>query len=164
MRCGTGKLSEEQFKALWATAEAEEAARAAAMPTEQDAINAMFSAHLRLRDLGWREAIYCPKDGSEFDVIEAGSTGIHRCHYSGEWPDGHWWVADDGDLWPSRPVLYRPTEAEKARWAELREAFTGLAPPCDSGRHAERENSRSEVEAEGCQSGGAAASPKSGAS
>lgn len=34
-----------------------------------------------------------------------------------------------------------------------------IETPRDSGRHAEHENSRSEVEAGGCQSGGAAASP-----
>ena len=67
----------------------------------------MFEARQRLMELGWNDAIYCPKDGSEFDAIEAGSTGIHKCHYSGEWPDGHWWIAGDGDLYPSRPVLYR---------------------------------------------------------
>jgi hypothetical protein len=109
-----------QFEAMWKRAEAEEAKRAADMPTELDAINAMWSAYQRLRELGWREAIYCPKDGSVFDAIEPGSTGIFRTHYSGEWPSGSWWAEDGGDLWPARPCLYRPTEAEIARWATLR--------------------------------------------
>ncbi len=90
--------------------EAEKAARAADMPTEQDAINAMFRAYLRLKDLGWKEAIYCPKDGSVFLSIEPGSTGIHKTYYHGDWPKGSWWVADAGDLWPSRPCLYKPIE------------------------------------------------------
>jgi len=81
------------------------------MPDEQAAIRMMFEARQRLMELGWNDAIYCPKDGSEFDAIEAGSTGIHRCHYAGEWPAGGWWVADDGDLYPSRPVLYRKSPA-----------------------------------------------------
>ena len=52
------------------------------------------------------DAIYCPKDGSVFKVIEFGSTGIFDCHYDGEWPKGRWWTHDGGDLWPSRPVMY----------------------------------------------------------
>lgn len=78
------------------------------MPTEQDAIDTMFSATLRLKELGWKEAIYCPKDGSSFLVIESGSTGIHMSHYIGEWPNGAWWIeSEDDDLWPSHPVLFR---------------------------------------------------------
>jgi hypothetical protein len=135
--CGFGRISAGRAQQLWDQAEAEEAKRAAEMPTEQDAIKALWNAYQRLRELGWNDAIYCPKDGSEFDAIEAGSSGIHRCHYTGEWPDGHWWVAADGDLWPSRPILYRPSEEEKACWAKageaLREAITSgtgpLAPP-----------------------------------
>lgn len=86
--------------------------RSEKLPDEQAALHAMFEAYDRLRELGWREAIYCPKDGSEFEVIEPGSTGIFKCRYSGEWPDGHWLVSDAGDLWPSRPILYRPTQSE----------------------------------------------------
>jgi hypothetical protein len=54
------------------------------MPTEQDAINVLNSAYERLKEFDWNDPIYCPKDGSSFDVIEAGSTGIHRAHYQGE--------------------------------------------------------------------------------
>lgn len=81
--------------------------RAAAMPDERSAINAMFEAWQRLKELGWREAIYCPKDGTTFDAIEAGSSGIQECYYEGKWPNWHWWALDEGDLWPSRPILYR---------------------------------------------------------
>ena len=109
--------------ALWAGAKAEKAKRATDMPTEQDAINAMNAAWQRLKELDWNDPIYCPKDGSSFDVVEAGSTGIHRAHYSGEWPNGSWLVEDGGDLWPSRPTLYRRTEAEKAKWAEIGKRF-----------------------------------------
>lgn len=105
--------------ALIAAADAAKAKRAADMPTEQDAINVMQEAFQRLRELGWNDAIYCPKDGSSFDAIEPGSTGIFRTHYSGEWPDGGWWSEDGGDLWPARPVLYRQTDEEKAKWAAL---------------------------------------------
>jgi len=77
------------------------------MPTEQDAIDQIREGHQRLLELGWKDAIYCPKDGSMFSAIEPGSTGIHKCNYQGEWPKGNWWVYD-GDVWPSRPILWRP--------------------------------------------------------
>ena len=82
--------------------------RAEAMPTEKDAIAAMWSAYQRLKELGWNDAIYCPKDGKPFDVIEAGSTGIHECIYEGKWQNGRWWVVlSAGDQRPSRPVLFK---------------------------------------------------------
>jgi hypothetical protein len=97
------------------------------MPDERAAIRLMNAAFDRLKRLGWREAVYCPKDGSSFDAIEAGSTGIHSCHYEGEWPTGRWWVAADGDLYPSRPILYRPTEQEKVeRQARMDRARASL--------------------------------------
>jgi len=99
-------LTREVADALIASADAAKVKRAQHMPTERDAINAMWSAYERLRELGWREAMYCPKDGSEFLAIEAGSTGIHTCTYTGEWPNGSYWIAADGDLWPSHPVLF----------------------------------------------------------
>ena len=67
----------------------EQKERADRMPTERDAIVAMWEARQRLIELGWREAVYCPKDGSPFQVIEAGSTGIFDAWYSGEWPNGY---------------------------------------------------------------------------
>lgn len=100
-------MTAEQAKELWDRIEAKRKARAEAMPDEQSALVAMHDAYDRLRELGWRQAIYCPKDGTWFDAIEAGSTGIHDCHYHGEWPNGSWWVAEAGDLWPSRPILFR---------------------------------------------------------
>lgn len=77
---------------------------------ERRALLSMFTAYDNLRRMGWRDAIYCPKDGTVFEAIEAGSTGIHDCHYHGEWPNGHWWVHTDNDLYPSRPILFRLKE------------------------------------------------------
>lgn len=104
--------AEEMFKA----ADAAKAKRAADMPTEQDAIMAMWSAYQRLKELGWRNAVYCPKDGSVFNVIEAGSTGIHKCSYDGDWPNGVYWIHADGDLCPSNPILFKkgePTDEQR---------------------------------------------------
>lgn len=88
--------------------------RSEQMPDERAALNAMMDAWLRLKELGWKEAIYCPKDGSLFNVIEAGSSGIHVAHYEGKWPGGGWLVHADNDLWPSRPILWRPLRAALA--------------------------------------------------
>lgn len=78
--------------------------RAAEMPDDAAALAVLHRAYMRLKELGWRDALYCPKDGSEFDVIEMGSTGVHTCAYFGDWPNGVWLI--DGDS-PSRPILFR---------------------------------------------------------
>lgn len=83
-------------------------------PEEKTALEAMFAQYDALKRLGWNDAIYCPKDGSTFLAICAGSTGICPHHYKGEWSNGSWWAEDAGDLWPSRPILWRPMpEAKK---------------------------------------------------
>jgi hypothetical protein len=97
----------ESAKIVFDDWEAAKARRAAQMPTEHDCLRVMMEAYSRLKDLGWNDAIYCPKDGSTFDAIEFGSTGIHACHYEGEWPNGSWWTHEAGDLWPSRPVMHK---------------------------------------------------------
>lgn len=104
-------LRADEAQVLLQQAEAAEKRRAEEMPSTEAAISTMWNGYQRLRELGWREAMYCPKDGSTFEVIEAGSTGIFDCHYSGEWPNGHWWAHDGGDLWPSNPILFRPKQA-----------------------------------------------------
>ena len=77
--------------------------RAREMPTGRDALLVMFEAWQRLQELGWGNGIYCPKDGSLFEVCKLGSTGIFKCSYSGEWPDGHAMVQDGGDIYPQHP-------------------------------------------------------------
>lgn len=88
-------------------ADAAKARRAEMMPTEFDVLRVLIQCHSRLRELGWTEAMYCPKDGSMFKAIEFGSTGVHDCHYEGEWPSGSWLVHDANDLWPSRPIMIK---------------------------------------------------------
>lgn len=75
---------------------------------ELAALEAMHAQYVALTKLGWRDSIYCPKDRSKFLVITAGSTGVFPCHYDGEWPKGTWWIEDGGDLWPARPILFKP--------------------------------------------------------
>lgn len=105
------QVSAEEFDALIASIYAAKAKRAENMPDEKAALAQMFEAWQRLKELGWNDACYCPKDGSMFSAIEPGSTGIHECNYTGDWPKGTWWIYD-GDVWPSRPILWRPRKAE----------------------------------------------------
>lgn len=97
----------DAVEALFAEIEEADRRRAELMPTERDAINALFEAYLRLKELGWNDAIYCPKDGSTFQSISAGSTGIGNTCYQGEWPKGHWWTYEAGDMWPAHPILFK---------------------------------------------------------
>ena len=110
MRMADGRrvaLSSEECEALMAQVRAQDEDRKARLPDDRACLVAMHDGYERLRQLGWRDIIYCPKDGSVFDSISAGSTGIHPCHYEGTWPDGRWWVEDGGDLWPAQPILFR---------------------------------------------------------
>ncbi len=75
---------------------------------EAEILDAMFQQYKKLKALGWQEIIYCPKDGSRFLSISAGSTGVFPCYYEGLWPKGFWWVEDAGDLWPAHPILWKP--------------------------------------------------------
>jgi hypothetical protein len=116
-------LTSDEAKALWEESERHQAAIAARLPDEEAAIQAMTEAFHRLKDFGWREAIYCPKGGSSFDVIEPGSSGIHRCFYSGEWPNGYWMVGEDEWCGPSHPILFRlDPEKEAERKAKMADA------------------------------------------
>jgi len=115
LRHDDGTLYHEPLRASEAAmyrerAEEADRKRKELMPDEQTAIRIFFDAWLRLKELGWKEAMYCPKDGSTFEVIEAGSTGIFKCHYEGEWPTGSYWLEDAHDSWPSRPTLFRLLE------------------------------------------------------
>lgn len=122
-------LTRREGEALWEACEAAQAKRATDMPDEQSAIKVMCDAHQRLKELGWREASYCPKDGTHFQAIEPGSSGVHDCSYEGEWPKGSWWVYD-GDVWPSRPSLFKLYPAdqikEDARREEARKRFAAM--------------------------------------
>lgn len=111
-RCGPIYVDEKRWDRLKAAIAAKDAVQAKRMPDDAAALAQMQDAYTRLEKLGWRDAIYCPKDGTTFDAIEAGSTGIHACHYEGEWPKGTWWVSDGYDLWPSRPILWRARQPE----------------------------------------------------
>lgn len=75
----------------------------------------MHRNHEALQRLGWSDAIYCPKDGTHFLGIEAGSAGVAVYFYEGKWPNGRWWGLYAGDQWPARPILLKPLPPEQKR-------------------------------------------------
>lgn len=64
---------------------------------------------------GWRDAAYCPKDGSVFLAWVPTMSMPYRCKYEGQWPNGQWWAMLHGDMWPDRPMLWKPLPVEQAR-------------------------------------------------
>jgi len=108
----------EENEELWNRLNEAKRKRAEEMPTEQDAINTIYRAYTRLKELGWNDAVFCPKDGSNFKVVEAGSLGIFDCIYHGEWPKGSWWLLDGHDVYPPRPILYKLTEEDEVKRKE----------------------------------------------
>lgn len=85
MSDGTRKaLTSDEAKAIWQQIEASTKERAEKMPDAESALRSMISAEERLKELGWRDARYCPRDESEFAVCEIGSTGMWKAFYSGE--------------------------------------------------------------------------------
>lgn len=105
---------------LWARAEAAQAKRATDMPDVETALRVLTDAHHRLTELGWRGAQYAPKDGRELELIEAGCSAVQRgywrYHGNDELSGGCFWIpADDGDEWPSHPILFRLPQKEPSR-------------------------------------------------
>ena len=107
-------VSQMDIEALFANIQSTIAKRAEDMPTEQDAMVVMQEAFERLKDLGWKEAMYCPKDGTLFWAIEPGCSAAGVCQYIGTWPTGRYWMHAGGDLWPSRPALFKPMDQKSA--------------------------------------------------
>lgn len=112
-------LTRAEGEALWQSAMEAERLRAERMPDEQAAIRALCDAHQRLKDFGWKEPMYCPKDGSHFHIIELGSTGIFEGAYIGEWPNGRWDSWDEHDSYCSSiaPAMFKlfPADEEKRK-------------------------------------------------
>jgi hypothetical protein len=118
-------LTRAEGEALWEAAKAAEKKRAEDMPDEQSALNAMFNAWLRLKELGWRDGKYSPRDLTRFKTIEIGSTGIFDGDCHGEWPDCTWTTYDERDAYPSShpPTLFKLYPEDQAKYdAKMAEA------------------------------------------
>lgn len=108
------KIRLSRAERLWAKAGRARRRRAREMPDERAAVATMRRAYYRLIELGWRPALYCPKDGTPFDGLEAGG-GVATCWYEGEWPSGGIWSSDGDESWPAEPVLWRPRDLGAGR-------------------------------------------------
>lgn len=75
-------------------------------------LHSLFAAWIALKKMGWEEPRYFkfPPEGQQFELIELGSTGIHRAVVRGLNPLKTCWVDYE---WPSQPFLVRRIEASK---------------------------------------------------
>jgi hypothetical protein len=75
---------------------------------------ALFEAWRGLKALGWQEPRYFkfPKEGEQFEMIELGSTGIHRAVVRGMDPEKTCWVDHE---WPAHPFLVRQITKTEAK-------------------------------------------------
>jgi len=94
-------LTRSEADALLKAVDKAKRRRAKLMPDAKAAVMALWEAQKRLKELGWTEGIYCPKDGSTFKAVTLGSTGIFDCVCEGEWPDCTWTIFDEHDAYPS---------------------------------------------------------------
>ncbi|NOV17871.1 hypothetical protein E5S70_17610 [Ensifer adhaerens] len=74
-------LTEEEAKELWQVVKQAGKDRAERLPDAKACLTALSSAKDRMRELGWRDSRYCPRDGSTFAVCEIGSTGMWSAFY-----------------------------------------------------------------------------------
>lgn len=116
------RLSEDECRDIIARADAQKIARESSMPDFDAAISTLHSAQVRLGELGWKEGIYCPKDGEQFALIEFGSTGVFSGRYVGKWPDGYVY-ADDYTLHPNG-MMWKPLDALTAQEREVLDRCT----------------------------------------
>jgi hypothetical protein len=108
IKCGgIRECTQEEWDAMIEEIAAEKLARAQRMPDEAAALRQMFDAWTRLKELGFKEARHAPR-GHVVQVIEVGSTGLHEGYLDEKTKSALFWLLDNGDLWPSRPILYRP--------------------------------------------------------
>ena len=99
-------MTEINLRAMWAKAEATQ--RRYAEEGETAHLEKMRDGYQGLKALGWRDITYCPKDGTRFLAVCGNGSYPRPCTYQGEWPKGTWWIEDAGDLWPERPILFKP--------------------------------------------------------
>lgn len=108
------QVTKEQFEQIIAASEAKELAMVAAMPTEQDAIDALFNTYQRLKQMGWKEMPgMAPLGTKSFLSITVGSTGQFVTLPMGERQS--YFVEDGNDLWPATPILWKPLPAKEEK-------------------------------------------------
>ena len=104
-------LMRAEAEALVAAMDAHERKMAEMVPDEDAAIRMMFNAYQRLKALGWKDAVYAPKDGTEFLAIERSSTGkFPTCYIM----DGKYLANDVSEHYF---IMFRPILAREAQEA-----------------------------------------------
>jgi hypothetical protein len=101
-------LTRAEGDAIIAAVEAAEAKRAADMPTDKDAVQALWEAQYRLKELGWKDPSYArelKQEGMICQLIELGSSGIHEGHYHPVNDHDVWWSGPEGS--PIHPCLVK---------------------------------------------------------
>lgn len=98
--------TEPNLRKMWAEAEAKQ--QRYVEEGEEAQLAKMREGYNALRALGWRDITYCPKDGTRFLAVCGNGSEPRPCTYQGEWPKGTFWLEDADDLWPDRPVLFKP--------------------------------------------------------
>lgn len=121
-------LYESEAREILAACEAADKRRKGLMPDSMSAIEMLHDAQTRLKDEGWREGCYCPKNGTPFALIEFGSTGIFQGVYHGEWPNGHILAGDcvsspHGVMWKALDKLTEDEREKLDRCLEMERQF-----------------------------------------
>lgn len=121
-------LTPEQAKAMWEECERKDAERAKTYPDSLSCLRAMSSAEERLKQLGWRNGRYCPRDGSTFATCQVGSTGM--------W-EGFWSPDSGSEVFPqgyiiSADCVHRPSEMYFKPLDSLTDAESELIAKCDA--------------------------------
>ncbi|KQZ49765.1 hypothetical protein ASD54_12575 [Rhizobium sp. Root149] len=121
------RLTPEQASSLLAACEQAQQERMARLPDTASCLSALCDADSRMRELGWRNGRYCPRDGSPFAVCQVGSTGM--------WA-GHW--SEDGDKRPfatgyviAADCVHRPSEVYFKPIDQLTDEERSLMTKCD---------------------------------
>lgn len=113
------------LRKMWA--EADKKAKDWREAGEENLLRQMFDAREGLKSLGWRDGQHAPKDGTRFLSIEAGSAGVFPCYWMTNKhmaEGGGFWSEAHGDLWPTKPTLWKPmpsnAEVSRGRFDEQR--------------------------------------------
>ena len=97
------EMSQEEANQIMVNVDAADDRRRKEIPDVFSALSKMLDIMQRMQEFGWRDAIYCPKDGSHFALIHYQSSGIFFGCYIGEWPTGdiHYQdcVSPPEDMW-----------------------------------------------------------------
>lgn len=121
-------LTPAQARAIWEECERKDAERAKTYPDSLSCLRAMSSAEERLKQLGWRDGRYCPRDGSTFATCQVGSTGMWK---------GFWSEDSSKDTFSPGYIIaadcvHRPSEMYFKPLDKLTDEESALIAKCDA--------------------------------